>query len=107
MEVPAGAKLSDPAGNVTMEVMDTPENVSGTCTRPQGTRGWGSSPLRCQSGIQSAAVDEATERRFCSNALAIELGVVGMTKPRSAMLALVTMRTSPPTRRADTSDPST
>ncbi len=105
--MPAGSKRPAPSGNVTMEVMATPEKVSGTCTRPQGTSGCGSSPSRCQSGIQSAAADDATERRFCSSALATDVGVVGSTKPRSAMSEVVTSRISPSTRRADTSEPST
>ena len=107
IEVALGSNCSAPSGNVTMEVMATPAKVSGTCTRSHGTSGVGSPPSRCQSGIQSGAVDDAVDRRFISSALATELGVVGITKPRSAMLAVVTRRTSPPTRRADTSDPST
>jgi hypothetical protein len=51
-------------------------------------------------------VDEATDRRFCSRALATDVGVVGMTNPRSAMLEVVTIRTSPSTIRAETRPPS-
>lgn len=104
--MPAGSKRPTVAGKVTIEVMATPAKVSGTCTRSQGTSGSGASSARSQSGIQSATDDVATERRFCSRALGTEAGVVGITKPRSAMCAVVTRRTSPSTSRADTREPS-